>query len=138
MVKGRIFGTILMILGILVFLTPRLFFPVCGLEDNAFKIGGFWGHHGCHGTLRAVTVLSVILFFSGIMTMMRPHKRMILIASVSSIFVAIFLILFPTAITGICIMPTMPCRLGTLPALVFAAIVTSVAGMVGIIIYRQK
>ncbi len=137
MTKARTIGIIFIILGVLVILTPRVFFPVCGLDKKAFQMSSIPGHHGCHDTLHAVTILGVIAILTGIFPLVQAKRETVLFASILFIVLAALIILFPTTITGICKMPTMVCRLGTLPALVTGGIIMGIAGIAGILISRK-
>ncbi len=126
-----------MAFGTLIILTPRFFFPVCGLENNPFFFGDFATTHGCHATLNAVSILGLISILTGLIPVIRPNKITLLIAVITSFVVSILTILFPLKITGICMMATMPCRFGTLPGLVTAGLLMLFLGVVGLIVYRK-
>ncbi len=137
MIKARTISIIFIVLGVLIILTPRAFFPVCGFGEKMFQIGRLPGHHGCHNTLTAVSILGVIAIFTGAFPLFQAKRKAVLFASIIFIVLAAFVILFPTTITGICKMPTMACRLGTLPALVTGGIIMGIAGIAGILISRK-
>jgi len=125
------------LLGIIVILIPWVLFPVCGIEKGAFLVGNLPGYHGCHGTLKAVTALGGVAVLAGIVPLLLPRRQAVFASSVVSLLIAALVILFPSVITGICSMPTMPCRLGTLPALVTAGIIMGIAGITGIFISKR-
>ena len=126
-----------MLLGILLILTPWYIFPVCGVGRNAPAPGEPIGHHTCFRTLKAETVLGAITILISIMPVLWPLRKIVLGASLGSLVIAVLVILFPTAITGLCKMPTMACRVGTLPALVTVGILIGIAAAIGLISSRK-
>jgi hypothetical protein len=124
--RARVFGGVLAALGIILILTPRYLFPVCGIGEPGF--------HACHGTLKAETVLGAVTIVIGMLPVLWPLRKTTLAASVSAIVLAALVVLFPAAITGMCKMPTMACRMGTLPALVTLGVIIALTGAAGIAI----
>ena len=105
----------LVMLGTLVVLTPYYVFPVCQ-ASVATAAGGtapmkcFWSARAALGTGGLTIAAGLLLFFArysgvrlGIALMLLP--------------VGLLTILAPSALIGVCVTETMPCRMGTLPAL---------------------
>ncbi len=134
--RARAMGVVFMIFGGVVILVPRIVFPVCGLDGSPFLLK-LPGHHGCHPTLTAETILGVIAIITGMIPLILPQKKTLFFSSIMIIALAALVILFPSAITGLCKMPTMPCRLGTLPGIVTTGIIMCCAGGAGIFISRK-
>ncbi len=134
--KARIMGAVFIVLGSFVVFVPRIIFPVCGLETNPFLLK-LPGHHGCHPTLTAESILGLIAIITGMAPLFLPTKKALFFSSIITIVLAVLVMLFPSAITGLCKMPTMPCRLGTLPGLVTTGIVMCCAGGTGILMVRK-
>ena len=127
--KARVLGVVLAVLGTLLILTPRYIFPVCGYGEPGF--------HACHGTLKAETVIGAITILAAAIVILWPLKKTLLASSAASLVIAALVILFPTVITGMCKMPTMACRMGTLPALVTLGVVIALVGLAGILASRS-
>ncbi len=131
--KKWLIGVGYIVFGMVIILLPRVFFPVCGLENDPFYLGEFSMHHGCHATLNAVSLLGALTVLIGIVSVLFPKRKVLISAFVLSIAISVFIILFPIKITGICKMATMPCRMGTLPGLVVAGIVLGTVSVFGFV-----
>ncbi len=134
--RTRAMGAVFMIFGGVVILVPRIMFPVCGLDGSQFLLK-LPGHHGCHPTLMAETILGVIAIITGMIPLFLPKKKVLFFSSIILIAIAALVMLFPSAITGLCKMPTMSCRLGTLPGLITTGIIMCCAGCAGIFMARK-
>lgn len=135
--KAKAMGIALAALGALLILTPWYIFPVCGVGRYAPGPGMPLGVHPCHGTLSAETVLGAVAIIMGLIPLFWPHKRTVLAASISSAVIAALAALFPLAITGMCKVATMPCRLGTEPALYTVATLMMLTAALGLLAYRK-
>ena len=128
-------GILYVAIGVIALLIPRIIFPVCGLDNNPF----FWSDtsqfHGCQGTLKVVTILGLLVIAFGGFLISRPQPINLLISAAAVSIIGILTILFPFAITGMCKVATMPCRLGTLPALIAIGVLMDLAGTAGIFIF---
>ncbi|MCP4675108.1 MAG: DUF4418 family protein [Deltaproteobacteria bacterium] len=136
--NARVLGTAIGCLGVLIIVVPWIIFPVCGVGRYAPPPGQSIGHHGCHGTLDAETVIGVITIIAGLVAIILPRKRVVFAVSISVMLMAVLVVLFPAAITGVCKMSTMPCRLGTVPALYSVAILMGVTGSLGLWLSRKN
>ncbi len=135
--KNRSLGVFIAVLGILLVLTPWIIFPVCGVGRHAPPSGQIIGHHGCHATLKAETVLGGITILAGMLPVLWPKRKLALPVSVSVIILAVLASLFPAYITGMCRMATMPCNLGTTPAIIIVSILMGLSGATGIFLNRK-
>jgi len=135
--KPRAIGIVIMILGALLILTPWYIFPVCGVGRYAPPAGALIGYHGCHATLRAETLLGAVTIILGVLPLLWPQRKALMAATWASVGVAVLAVLFPTVITGLCKVATMPCRLGTLPALETVATLLVINAIFGLLIYRK-
>jgi len=138
MKKTQVWALIVIILGVIVILIPWYLFPVCGIGRYAPPVGTLPRMHGCDGTLKAATVLGVILVFAGVLTLFLRQFWAGIVSAASTIVIGVLVILFPTIITGVCKVPTMPCVFGTKPALIIAGIVLIVAGCIGGMLFKKK
>lgn len=138
MKKNQVWALIVIILGVVVILIPWYLFPVCGVGRYAPPFGTLPRMHGCDGTLKAATVLGVLLVFAGVLPLFLRQLWAGIVSAASTVVIGVLVILFPTIITGVCKVPTMPCVFGTKPALVIAGIVLIVAGCIGGILFKKK
>jgi hypothetical protein len=137
MKKSQVWALVLVLLGVIVVLIPWYLFPVCGMGRYAPPAGTLARMHGCGNTLKATTVLGVLAMCTGILPLLVKQRWAVLVAVASAFVIGALLILFPTAITGVCRMPTMPCVFGTKPALIIAGIVLLLAGGVGVLLIKK-
>jgi hypothetical protein len=137
MKKSQVWALVLVLLGVIVVLIPWYLFPVCGVGRYAPPAGTLARMHGCDGTLRAATILGVLAMCTGILPLLVKQRWAVLIAAALAAIIGVLLILFPTAITGVCRIPTMPCVFGTKPALIIAGIVLLLAGGVGGLLIKK-
>lgn len=139
MKKYNIWALGIVLLGIIIILIPWYIFPVCGVGQYAPPAGTpVKMHGGCSNTLKAATVLGVLAVFTGLFALALRQHTARLAAVVSTAAIGILLILFPTVITGVCRVPTMPCVFGTRPALISAGIVMIAAAIIGGLLNRNK
>lgn len=131
--RMRGIGIAIVILGVFLVLTPWRLFPVCRV--NGFM--SFPSGHGCANTARAETALGFAAIILGGLPLFKPKRGLALFASVSALALALLVVLFPLAITGLCKAPTMACRVGTLPALIVIAFLLGLTGLVGIGLFRK-
>jgi hypothetical protein len=74
---------------------------------------------------------------TGLLPLFVKQRWAVLIAAALAAIIGILLILFPTSITGVCRIPTMPCVFGTKPALIIAGIVLLVASGIGGLLIKK-
>ena len=136
--KARVLGIIFVILGVLLILTPWVIFPVCGVGRFAPPPGQSIGHHGCHGTLYAETIIGIITVVVGLFTALWSRQKVVMFSSISVFGLAVIAVLFPFLITGVCKMSTMVCRLGTVPGLVTVAVLMAIVATIGLGLSRRR
>ncbi len=129
----RVMGIIMMLLGLALILTPWYLFPVCGRGRYAPKDPGIYPRHKCANTLKAETVLGLLTISVGAISLVRPRRKILIGSSAALLILSGLVALFPLQITGLCKMATMPCRMGTLPALITLSILMAIIGVAGII-----
>jgi hypothetical protein len=134
---ARAFGVAVTVLGLLVLAVPSIIFPVCGVGRYAPLPGESIGHHGCHATLYAEIVIGLVVASSGLVAAIRPSGRKLTVLSIAVLVLAALVAAFPTLITGVCKVPTMPCRLGTVPALVITAVLVGATAAAGLLASRR-
>jgi hypothetical protein len=138
MKKDQVWALVIILLGVVVILIPWQLFPVCGVGRYAPPAGTLPRMHGCDGTLKAATVLGVLAVIAGLLPVLIKQYWAGLVSAVSTAVIGVLLILFPTVITGVCKVPTMPCVYGTKPALIIAGIVLILAGSFGVLLMKKK
>jgi len=131
----RAVGIVILALGLLLALIPWYIFPVCGQGRFAPLSGKKLMAHPCAGTARVETALAAAVALAGIAATARPRRRTTLAASIIAVGLAVPVALAP-AVAGICKMATMPCRIGTVPALGFVAVLLLAAGIAGMLLAR--
>ncbi len=136
--KWRVLGLVFVIAGVLLILTPWTIFPVCGVGRYAPPPGQTIGHHGCHNTLYIETIIGIITAVIGLISVIWSRHKVVLFASISVLCLAVLAVLFPFAITGVCKMSTMACRLGTIPGLVTVAIIMGLSAVIGLGLSRKR
>lgn len=114
------------IIGLLMVLTPWLIFPICGQGRYAPPSGTPDKPHKCIGTAYVATGLGAAIALAGIVAAVRPRRRTVRAAAAATAALAGLAVLSPKY-AGICMMATMPCRAGTVPALAFLFVLSLAA-----------
>jgi hypothetical protein len=141
--------------GALYILIPHFIFPVCDLvkTDSPHAVAAMAGHvHAgmdmgeatgavmeavstakavCFYTAKAELGLGILIILGAIwlMAVKNPGQRSGIMAMQAS--AAVVGALFPTALIGVCASESMPCRAGTLPALVILSVLFFLFSIVG-------
>jgi hypothetical protein len=134
----RSLGLFTLILGILLFLTPSHLFPICGFPLEPGAEVGLLTTMACYKTLRVAQALAGITMALGLTLLLWAQPRVGLFGSMAAAGLGILVILTPLAIAPVCKMPTMPCRLGTLPALVILGILLLAVGGAGTLLLWKR
>jgi hypothetical protein len=96
-------GAIEILIAVAAVLVPWLVFPPCESHGN------------CHYSFIAEIGVAAIVFISGIMIVLSKGVEAPRLLSVVSSVCGVFMILFPSALIGVCESPMMACRYGALP-----------------------
>jgi hypothetical protein len=136
MKKVRFFSLLIIVLSVLLLLVPWQLFPVCGVGRYAIP-GGMMQMHGCSATLKAVVFCSVIGILIGLIIQLQPKPVTAVAAAIAFAVLGVLVILFPTTITGVCLVATMPCVWGTKPALIVTGFLMALSGIAGFYIFRR-
>ena len=108
--RSHIPGITLILAGTLIALAPYFLVPVC--EGHA-PMKCFW-------TARAALGTGILIIWGGLLyCLCRDAGTRLGIAAMSA-GAALLAIAFPSVLIGVCATETMPCHMGTLPALVLA------------------
>ena len=115
--------------GILTALIPTVIFPVCDSSEKKMA---------CFYTGQAEIGLGIVIAILGLITVAIKSEDIRIGISISQIANALLVILFPIKLTGLCGMDMMPCRMGTEPALIVAAIILIVISAINILYLNGK
>jgi hypothetical protein len=121
-----VMGALFIALGGLVALTPWYIFPVCDVSGGASMRCGY--------TARAETgVVAPLIILIGAILPLSKTKESRGAVGIFGFGLGALVLLLPTYIIGMCQGPDMPCRIGTLPALVLLGSATIVASIITLI-----
>ncbi len=134
---ARALAVVIFILGALVMLVPLVIFSVCD-GAQAVEAGAHGGLHACNNTLYAEIVMSVFVMITGVYVLIRPIGHIVANASIWVIVLAVIVGLLPMAVTGVCTMPSMACRNGTVPGLVVVSVLMIISGIWGSMTVRSQ
>lgn len=124
-------GIVAIALGGLIALIPILIFPVC---NGMFELSnGKSLFMKCHWTAMAELLVGILIIFDGILMVgFKKHETRIAL-SIMLFLLGLTALLMSTVMIGMCETPTMPCRVGTGPALIVVSITTMVMGLGNIV-----
>ena len=109
--KNRLCSGLLCIAaGLLLIAVPVYILPVCEAAAPPYM--------KCFWTMRVEVGLGCALLFLGLMLVLSRNIGVRLGLSLGGVCLAALAVAVPTVLVGVCGMDTMPCRMGTLPALV--------------------
>jgi hypothetical protein len=118
-----VMGVVFIALGCLVALTPWYLFPVCDVSEGASMRCGY--------TARAETgVVAPLIILAGAMLPFSKTKGLVRAVGIFGFGLGVLVLLLPTYTIGMCQGPDMPCRIGTLPALVLLGSTIIVASII--------
>lgn len=129
--KNRVIsGVIVIIAGILFILIPYFILPVCEHMPNMPIMKCFW-------TARVELGLGIVIIFGGILLLLFRHLYARMGVCLMLLAVAVLALTVPVGLVGVCPMPNMPCRMGTLPGLVVLSILL-ILFLLGNLFYLYK
>lgn len=111
-------ATILIILGVLIAIVGWFIFPVCG------------GTMRCGYTARAETVVGSLIVLVGALLMFTKTSETRILGGAVGIGMGVVTVLLPTYIIGMCTKDTMPCRIGTEPALIILGAIAIIVSVI--------
>ena len=121
--KNRLLSGLLCVAaGLLLIAVPAYLLPVCEAVTPPFM--------KCFWTMRVEVGLGCALLLLGLMLVLSSNPAVRLGLSLGGVCLAALAVAVPTVLVGVCGMDTMPCRMGTLPALVL----TGSALLVGLLL----
>ncbi len=107
-------GVLSIILGVVVALIPNVLFPVCESMDKKMS---------CYYTSKAEIGIGVLIAILGLIYVFIENKDIRVGITIAQVLNSTLVLLFPLAITGLCKMHTMACRVKTLPALIVVSVI---------------
>ena len=128
--KNRVvIGLIYIVGGILTGLIPKVLLPVCDSEEMKMA---------CYYTGQAAVGLGIAISVLGLIFLLGKEKSFRSGISIAQLLFAILVLLNPLALTGLCKMETMQCRVQTLPGFIVTAILLAVVSIVNVLYLNQK
>jgi len=125
----KIIAIVLMISGLVTIFVPS--FYTCAAYGKAIQLpSGKSIPMKCLWTARAEIGIGVLLLAVGIFLFISRKLESRRFLSILALIVGIFIILFPTALIGVCINPDMPCVVLMKPILLLIGVVTGALGIV--------
>lgn len=129
--KNRVItGIVLMLAGLLYIMVPHLILPVCGhVADTPFM--------KCFWTARAELGLGIVVIWGGLLLLLMRALAVRTGVCLVLLAVTVLAASLPLGLIGMCRMADMPCRAGTLPALVLLSILLCLF-LLGNLFYLRK
>jgi hypothetical protein len=123
--KNRIFSGIFFIVsGSLIALGPQFLFKVCErMGDKTMK---------CFWTSRAELGIGALIAITGLFLLFARSGQVRFGFNISIVLAGILAALIPTVLIGVCPMPTMQCRLLTLPSILIISILIEAVSIANI------
>jgi hypothetical protein len=123
-------------LGLLIATVPQFLLPVCSgsIETKAGRFIAmkcFWTGRAELAVGALIVLVSILLFFS-------RNRSAALPLNITLVGLGVVALLVPTSLIGVCMSPTMACRVGTLPGLVVLSSLIIVIGLAGIALSIRK
>ncbi|MFV0528326.1 MAG: DUF4418 family protein [Lachnospiraceae bacterium] len=112
-------------------LFPRLLFPVCPVEADSSPMKCFWSG-------RIVWSLGILLVILAILFLFIQSTEIRLGLSIGILGLSVYTLLVPTVLIGVCAGAHMPCRSGTLPAVLIAGAALLIISVIHIFVLLRK
>lgn len=126
-------GIITIVLGALVALIPQLIFPVC--TGTIELMNGKTLFMKCHWTAMTELLVGILIVLDGILIIIFKKQETRLALSIILFLFGLTSLLISTLVIGMCETATMPCRIGTEPAIIVVSVIIMVVG-IGNIFYQ--
>jgi hypothetical protein len=128
--KKRIcFALIISILGLLVAVAPYTFAKVCDIGEKVMK---------CHWTARAELFVGLAVAALALLKLVSDNGQYQLALNAGIALNAVGVILFPTALIGVCGKATMHCHSVTQPTLIVLGILIILATLIQTVVLWKK
>jgi len=124
----KIIAIVLMVLALVLIVAPSFF--TCASDGKAIQLpSGKSIPMKCYWTARAEMGLGVLLLAVGALLFISRKLESRRFLSILALILGIFIILFPTALIGVCVNPDMTCVVLMKPILLLIGIVTGALGV---------
>ena len=127
MSRSFLHGIIFIIAGALLALVPIILLPVC--EGTIATASGGSVPMKCFWTARTELGAGALVAFGGILYCVFRNAGIRFGIAIMTAGAALLAMAFPTVLIGVCASETMPCRMGTLPAIVLFGALVLVAAL---------
>ena len=124
------------VFGLLIAIVPQFLLPVCSASIET-KAGRFIPMR-CFWTARVELAVGALIILVSILLFFSRNKSATLYLQIVLTGLGVVALLLPTNLIGVCMSPTMPCRVGTLPGLIVLSGLVIVVGLVGVALALRK
>lgn len=124
-------GLPVVVTGMLLAAVPGHLLPVCAVRDGAPPMKCHWSGNMLAGFGWTFVALGILLF----LCRSREMRQGI---SLASLALAATAALVPTHLIGMCASPTMPCRMGTYPAVMILLAMLALENVLNILFLRHR
>ncbi len=128
-------GLLLLLTGGLIALTPQFLLPVC--EGALSTAAGAFVPMKCFWTARAELGAGALVAFGGLACCLSGNPAVRLGVAAATAGAALLSIALPAWLVGVCGSESMPCRMGTLPALVLLGGAGCAVSLCACLIFRR-
>jgi len=124
----KIIAIVLMVSALVIIFVPS--FLTCASHGKAIQLpGGKRIPMKCYWTAQAEIGLGVLLLAVGAFLFISGKLESRRFLSILALFLGVFIILFPTALIGVCVNPDMRCLVLMKPTLLLFGVITGVLGI---------
>ncbi|MBQ3795086.1 MAG: DUF4418 family protein [Butyrivibrio sp.] len=126
--KNKTVSISTVILGLLAAVGPRTLFPVCSAAEMKMR---------CYYTANAELVVGILAAAVGAALLFVADRKLKIALSAGVVILGLLILLFPTAITGVCGNPMMHCVSLTKPSLIVIGVLETFTGIASVIFSIQ-
>jgi hypothetical protein len=128
--KAIIFGSVIIIIGLLIALGPQFLFKVCLHEEDSFP--------RCHWSAQAEIGIGFLIAALGVCMIVFTEPKTRLGLSIGVFLSGIIALSIPHVLIGGCGMMAMQCRKVAFPALTVESVILLVFSAVIVVVYEMK
>lgn len=124
------------VFGLLIAIVPQFLLPVCSASIET-KAGRFIPMR-CFWTARVELAVGALIVLVSILLFLSRNRSTTLYLHIVLTGLGVVALLLPTNLIGVCMSPTMPCRIGTLPALIVLSGLVIAIGLAGLALSLRR